>query len=63
MRALIALAAATMAVAGAGPVVPPGHVAVAGDNTGRSQDSRHLGYIPLTTVLGRPLRVICPGEG
>lgn len=34
-------------------VVPAGHLAVAGDNTEHSQDSRHLGYIPLTDVIGR----------
>lgn len=34
-------------------VVPAGHLAVAGDNVGRSEDSRHLGYIPLAHVLGR----------
>jgi signal peptidase I len=34
-------------------VVPAGHLAVAGDNTEHSQDSRHLGYIPLSDVLGR----------
>lgn len=34
-------------------VVPAGHVAVAGDNPGKSQDSRHLGYIPLSAVRGR----------
>ena len=34
-------------------VVPAGHLAVAGDNPAHSQDSRHLGYIPLPEVLGR----------
>ena len=34
-------------------VVPAGHLAVAGDNAEHSQDSRHLGYIPLSDVLGR----------
>ncbi|HEX8306533.1 MAG TPA: S26 family signal peptidase [Jatrophihabitans sp.] len=34
-------------------VVPADCLAVAGDNAERSQDSRHLGYIPLTDVLGR----------
>jgi signal peptidase I len=33
--------------------VPAGHLAVAGDNVGRSQDSRHLGYIALSDVIGR----------
>jgi type IV secretory pathway protease TraF len=33
--------------------VPAGHLAVAGDNTERSQDSRHLGYIALSDVQGR----------
>ncbi len=31
--------------------VPPGHVAVAGDNP-HSEDSRQLGFIPLVTVVG-----------
>src|SRR5690242_15478471 len=34
-------------------MVPAGQLAVAGDNPGPSQDSRHLGYIPLSDVLGR----------
>jgi signal peptidase I len=34
-------------------VIPAGQLAVAGDNAERSQDSRHLGYIPLTAVRGR----------
>jgi signal peptidase I len=34
-------------------VVPAGHLAVAGDNAEHSQDSRHLGYIPLHDVIGR----------
>jgi signal peptidase I len=34
-------------------VVPAGHLAVAGDNAGHSQDSRHLGYIAQTEVIGR----------
>lgn len=34
-------------------VIPQGQVAVAGDNTDRSQDSRHLGYIALSDVRGR----------
>lgn len=33
--------------------VPAGHLAVAGDNVERSQDSRHLGYIALSAVIGR----------
>jgi signal peptidase I len=33
--------------------VPAGHLAVIGDNTGHSQDSRQLGYIPLSDVIGR----------
>lgn len=43
--------------------VPPGHVVVLGDNA-RSQDSRHLGYIPVAAVSGRvvPFRVNA-GEG
>ena len=34
------------------PVVPPGRVVVAGDNTGHSEDSRQLGYIELARVAG-----------
>lgn len=34
-------------------VVPPGHVFVAGDNRGRSYDSRHYGPVALTAILGR----------
>ncbi|HEX8768542.1 MAG TPA: S26 family signal peptidase [Jatrophihabitans sp.] len=34
-------------------VIPPGHLAVAGDNAQRSQDSRHLGYIALSDVRAR----------
>jgi signal peptidase I len=34
-------------------VVPAGQVAVAGDNSERSQDSRHLGYISVSDVRGR----------
>lgn len=34
-------------------VIPVDHVAVAGDNAEHSQDSRHLGYVPLPDVLGR----------
>ena len=34
-------------------VVPAGHLAVAGDNAEQSQDSRHLGYIALSDVIGR----------
>jgi len=33
--------------------VPAGHVAIAGDNTGRSEDSRHLGYVPVSSIRGR----------
>lgn len=38
-------------------VVPPGCVVVAGDNP-HSQDSRQLGFIPLTAVVGRVTRVL-----
>jgi signal peptidase I len=34
------------------PVVPPGRVVVAGDNTGHSEDSRQLGYIDVAAVAG-----------
>lgn len=35
-----------------GPVIPPGYVAVLGDNADRSHDSRHFGYLPRRFVLG-----------
>ncbi|MGI8667364.1 MAG: S26 family signal peptidase [Jatrophihabitans sp.] len=37
-------------------VVPRGHLAVAGDNARHSQDSRHLGYIPTSKIIGRVRR-------
>jgi hypothetical protein len=37
-----------------GAAVPARHVAVTGDDAAHSQDSRHLGYIPLDTIVGRP---------
>lgn len=37
--------------------VPAGHVVVVGDNP-RSQDSRHLGYIPRSLIAGRVVRVL-----
>jgi signal peptidase I len=46
--------------------VPAGHLAIAGDNTAHSQDSRHLGYISLNAVIGRPARSrqgAAPGSG
>ena len=33
-------------------IVPAGHVVVAGDNAGHSEDSRQLGYIDLAAVAG-----------
>lgn len=36
--------------------VPVGYLAVVGDNVGHTQDSRQLGYIPLSDVVGRLLR-------
>ncbi|MEV6306390.1 S26 family signal peptidase [Actinoplanes sp. NPDC051861] len=35
--------------------VPPGRIAVLGDNTGRSQDSRHFGPIDTASVMGHVL--------
>ncbi|RKH46922.1 S26 family signal peptidase [Corallococcus sicarius] len=32
--------------------VPPGKVVVSADNAGRSQDSRQLGYIDASTIIG-----------
>jgi signal peptidase I len=37
----------------AGSVVPPGRLAVAGDNPSASVDSRRFGYIATDVVLGR----------
>lgn len=34
-------------------VIPDDQLAVGGDNPKRSQDSRQLGYIPLSAVVGR----------
>jgi signal peptidase I len=39
-------------------VVPPGHVAVLGDNPAQSLDSRHLGFIPVGNVIAIVLRRI-----
>jgi signal peptidase I len=38
------------------PIVPPGKLAVLGDNLARSLDSRHLGYVPAERVLGIAIR-------
>ncbi|HEV2890716.1 MAG TPA: S26 family signal peptidase [Frankiaceae bacterium] len=37
-------------------VLPPGTLAVAGDNSGRSEDSRQLGLVPLDRVVGVVVR-------
>ena len=37
-------------------LVPPGHVAVLGDNPAQSLDSRHLGFIPAGNVLAVVVR-------
>jgi signal peptidase I len=37
-------------------VVPPGRLVVLGDNTGRSADSRVVGFIPAADVVGVILR-------
>ncbi|MYV99293.1 hypothetical protein GT354_13560 [Streptomyces sp. SID3343] len=44
----------------AGPVVPPGALVVRGDGV-RSQDSRHFGYVPVSTVLGVVLGRVLAG--
>ena len=35
-----------------GDRVPPGRVVVIGDNPGRSGDSRQLGYVPVSAIVG-----------
>jgi signal peptidase I len=52
----------TTLVGPAEPVVPPGQLAVLGDNLARSLDSRHLGYIPAERVLGRMIRSMPAGR-
>ncbi|MEU4623719.1 S26 family signal peptidase [Actinoplanes sp. NPDC023801] len=42
----------------AAPVVPPGHLAVLGDNPAQSLDSRHLGFIPVANVIAVVVRRI-----
>jgi signal peptidase I len=37
-------------------LVPPGHVAVLGDNPAQSLDSRHLGFIPVANVIAVVVR-------
>jgi len=41
--------------------IPPGHVIVRGDNP-RSEGSRELGYIPISTILARTARAL-PARG
>jgi signal peptidase I len=40
------------------PIVPPGKLAVLGDNLARSLDSRHLGYVRAERVLGVMIRSV-----
>lgn len=43
--------------------VPPGMVAVLGDNPTQSNDSRHFGYVPAERIRGRLVRVVPrPGQ-
>ncbi|NUO59517.1 MAG: S26 family signal peptidase [Hamadaea sp.] len=42
-----------------GSTVPPGHFLVRGDNP-RSLDSRHFGFVPEESALGRVLRAYRP---
>jgi signal peptidase I len=41
--------------------VPAGHVYLAGDNRGSSDDSRFWGALPIAQVLGRYVRTLPPG--
>ena len=47
---------------GAGVYVEPGRVFVLGDNTGDSMDSRTLGSIEASTIIGRPAWVVWPPQ-
>jgi signal peptidase I len=47
---------------GSGAVVPPGQLALLGDNPGRSLDSRQIGYVPADRVLGVVLRSLRTGR-
>ncbi|MCK5708525.1 MAG: signal peptidase I [Candidatus Aureabacteria bacterium] len=40
--------------------VPEGHYFVLGDNSFNSNDSRHWGFVPMESVLGRGLRIYWP---
>ena len=53
VKRVVALAGEVADLGGEPDVVPPGHVAVAGDHRARSTDSRHYGPVPLALVRAR----------
>jgi len=42
--------------------IPPHHCFVLGDNRDNSHDSRHIGPIPLATIIGRADYLYCPAK-
>jgi signal peptidase I len=40
--------------------VPPGQIYVMGDNRALSEDSRYIGTVPLSGVVGRVVAIFAP---